>query len=130
MQWKRFHDRRHDPLRSWKITEIDRAAVGKWGDYTKAKEELFRFTHTATTPWTVIRANDKRRARLEVIRTVLAALDYEGKAKKTVGPRTPDRRLRTRVLLRRLRTACLSCRGVVQFAKRPAFPSSPSGERT
>ena len=88
MQWKRFHDRRHDPLRSWKITEIDRAAIGKWGDYTKAKEELFRFTHTATSPWTVIRANDKRRARLEVIRTVLAALDYEGKSKKTVG--TPD----------------------------------------
>jgi polyphosphate kinase 2 len=88
MQWKRFHDRRHDPLRSWKITEIDRAAIGKWEDYTKAKEELFRFTHTATSPWTVIRANDKRRSRLEAIRTVLAALDYEGKSKKAVG--TPD----------------------------------------
>ncbi|MBX9589799.1 MAG: polyphosphate kinase 2 [Hyphomonadaceae bacterium] len=88
MQWKRFHDRRHDPLRSWKITEIDRAAVGKWDDYTKAKDELFRFTHTATSPWTVIRANDKRRTRLEAIRAVLAALDYEGKSKKIVG--TPD----------------------------------------
>ena len=113
MQWKRFHDRRHDPLRSWKITEIDRAAVGKWGDYTKAKEELFRFTHTATTPWTVIRANDKRRARVEVIRTVLATLDYEGKSKKTVGTPDPsDRRLRTRVLLRGLSTACPSSRAL------------------
>jgi polyphosphate kinase len=88
MQWKRFHERRHDVLKSWKITDIDRAAIGKWDDYTKAKEELFRFTHTPSTPWTVIRANDQRRTRVEAIRTVLAALDYEGKAKKAVG--TPD----------------------------------------
>lgn len=85
MQWKRFHRRRHDPLRRWKITEIDQAAIGKWDEYTKAKEELFRFTHTSMSPWTVIRANDKRRTRLEAIRTVLLALDYEDKDKKAVG---------------------------------------------
>ena len=87
MQWKRFHDRRHDPLRSWKITEIDRAAVGKWGDYTKAKEELFRFTHTATTPWTSFAPTISAAPGWSHPHRA-AALDYEGKAKKTVG--TPD----------------------------------------
>ena len=46
MQLKRFHQRRHDPLKQWKIGDIDRAAISKWDDYTKAKEEVFRFTHT------------------------------------------------------------------------------------
>ena len=117
MQCKRFHERRHDPLQGWKLTEIDRAAIGKWDDYTKAKEEMFRFTHTATSPWTVIRANDKRRARLEVIRTVLAALDYEGKIEEDRRhARPPDRRLRPRLLLRRLSTACF-----------PPLPASGEG---
>jgi polyphosphate kinase 2 (PPK2 family) len=65
MQLKRFYRRRHEPLRRWKITQIDLAAMAKWNDYTKAKEDMFRFTHTAASPWTVIRANDKRRTRLE-----------------------------------------------------------------
>jgi polyphosphate kinase len=91
MQWKRFHRRRHDPLRSWKITDIDLGAIGKWDAYTKAKEEMFRFTHTATSPWTVIRANDKRRTRLEAIRCVLSAMDYDGKDKKVVG--VPDHKI-------------------------------------
>ncbi len=88
MQLKRFHRRRHDPLRQWKITEIDLAAIDKWDEYTKAKDDIFRFTHTAAAPWTVLRANDKRRTRLEALRTVLSALDYEGKSSKAVG--TPD----------------------------------------
>ena len=61
MQLKRFHRRRHDPLRRWKITDVDLAAMAKWEDYSKAKEDMFRFTHSAALPWTVIRANDKRR---------------------------------------------------------------------
>ncbi len=85
MQMKRFHRRRHDPLQQWEITNIDLAAVGKWDAYTSAKEEMFRFTHTPATPWTVIRANDKRRTRLEAIRTILSAVDYDGKDKKVVG---------------------------------------------
>lgn len=88
MQLRRFHARRHDPLKTWKITSIDRAAIDKWDDYTKAKEDMFHFTHTAASPWTVIKANDKRRTRLEAIRVVLATLDYDGKDKKVVG--TPD----------------------------------------
>ncbi|HEX2338356.1 MAG TPA: hypothetical protein VHI72_17990, partial [Hyphomicrobiaceae bacterium] len=50
MQLKRFHRRRHDPLRRWKITDIDLAAIDKWDDYSKAKEDMFRFTHTAASP--------------------------------------------------------------------------------
>ena len=91
MQLKRFHQRRHDPLKQWKITDIDRTAIGKWDDYTKAKEELFRFTHTPATAWTVIRANDKRRTRLEALRVMLSTLDYDGKDKKVVGK--PDSKI-------------------------------------
>lgn len=89
MQMKRIHERRHDPLNRWKVTGIDLAAMGKWDDYTAAKEDMFRFTHTASSPWSVIRANDKRRARLESIRLVLSTLDYADKNKKVVGACDP-----------------------------------------
>ena len=85
MQLVRFHERRHDPLKQWKISDIDLAAMARFDDYSAAKEEMFRFTHTATTPWTVIFANDQRRARLEAIRSVLYAVDYEGKDAKVIG---------------------------------------------
>ncbi len=85
MQLKRFHDRRHNPLKQWKLTEIDRAAIKKWDAYTLAKRDMFRFTHTDTTPWTVVRANDKRRARLEVIRHVLSNVEYDGRDLEDIG---------------------------------------------
>ncbi len=88
MQLVRFHERRHDPLKRWKLTDIDLAAMSKWDAYTQAQHDLFRFTHTATAPWTAVRANDQRRARLEAMRHVLATLDYEDKDKSVVG--TPD----------------------------------------
>jgi len=88
MQLKRFHERRHDPLKQWKLTDIDLKAIGKWDDYTRAQTEMFRYTHTATAPWSIVHANDQRRARLETIRAVLLTIDYEGKDKKSVG--TPD----------------------------------------
>jgi polyphosphate kinase len=88
MQLKRFHERRHDPLKRWKLSPIDIAAIEKWDDYSRAQTEMFRYTHTASCPWTVVRANDQRRARLEAIRTVLCSLDYRGKDTKLVG--TPD----------------------------------------
>ncbi|MEO1265024.1 MAG: polyphosphate kinase 2 [Pseudomonadota bacterium] len=84
-QLKRFHDRRHDPLKTWKLSPIDLKSIDKWDDYTRAQDEMFRFTHTTTCPWTIVRANDKKRARLEIIRTVLLAIDYEGKDTKVVG---------------------------------------------
>ena len=89
MQLVRFHERRHDPLKRWKITDIDLAAMARWDAYSQAKEEMFRFTHTAVAPWTVILANDQRRARIEAIRMVLGAIDYAEKDAKAVG--VPDR---------------------------------------
>ncbi len=85
MQIKRFHSRRHDPLKQWKLSDIDLVAISKWDDYTRAQQEMFRFTHTTTSPWVVVLANDQRRARLEAIRVVLASMEYEGKDAKTIG---------------------------------------------
>jgi polyphosphate kinase 2 len=90
MQLKRFHERRHDPFKQWKITEIDLAAIDKWDDYTHAEADMLRFTNTPATPWTVIHANDQRRARLEAIRAVLLAVDYEGKDQKAIGALDPN----------------------------------------
>lgn len=88
MQIKRFHARRHDPLKSWKLSPIDLASMSKWDDYTAAREEMFDHTHTKPAPWTVIRSNDKRRARLNAIRHILASIDYDEKDKKIVA--NPD----------------------------------------
>jgi polyphosphate kinase 2 (PPK2 family) len=87
-QLKRFHDRRHDPLKMWKLSDIDLAAIGKWDAYSDAAEEMFRRTHTPDSPWTVVRANDKRRTRLNMLRAVLAAIPYEKKDKAVV--KAPD----------------------------------------
>jgi polyphosphate kinase 2 len=89
MQLKRFHELRHDPFKMWKITDIDRAAIAKWDDYTQAQRDIFRFTNTPAAPWTVIRANDQRRARLEAIRTVLSEMSYDGKDTKSIGKPDP-----------------------------------------
>lgn len=83
-QLKRFHSRRHDLLKQWKLTEIDLAAIGKWDAYSDAAEEMFARTHTPESPWTVIRANDKRRTRLEMLRAVLDKIPYAGKDKAIV----------------------------------------------
>lgn len=89
MQVQRFHERRHNPLKQWKLSDIDLAALAKWDEYTAAQHEMFRFTHTPTCPWTVIRANDQRRARLEVIRSILSSVDYEGRKDKLIGEPDP-----------------------------------------
>ena len=85
MQLKRFHDRRHDPLKTWKLSPIDLEALNKWDDYSKARDRMLERTDCAHAPWTVIRANDKRRLRLNVIRTVLDGFEYEGKDRKAIG---------------------------------------------
>jgi len=85
MQLKRFHDRRHDPLKIWKLSAMDIAALKKWDDYTAKRDRMLKETHTDHAPWTVVRANDKRRARLDVIRHMLKTLDYDGKDKKAIG---------------------------------------------
>jgi polyphosphate kinase 2 (PPK2 family) len=89
MQLKRFHERRHDQFKRWKLSPIDIASIAKWNDYSRAQAEMFRYTHTAACPWSVVRANDQRRARLEAIRAVLSELDYKGKDEKIVGKPDP-----------------------------------------
>jgi len=88
MQLKRFHARRHDPLKRWKLSDIDLAAIGKWHDYTRARDEMFKHCHTPDAPWTVIRANDKRRTRLNAIRHVLTLFTYPDRNEKAVA--SPD----------------------------------------
>ncbi|MDR2195663.1 MAG: polyphosphate kinase 2 [Gallionellaceae bacterium] len=85
MQLKRFHERRHDPLKIWKLSDMDIAALKKWDDYTDRRDALMEKTHTDNAPWTVVRANDKRRARLNIIQHMLNALDYDDKDKQAIG---------------------------------------------
>jgi polyphosphate kinase 2 len=89
MQLKRFHARKHDPLKSWKLSPIDLASLSKWDEYTAAREKMFDHTHTKVAPWTVIRSNDKRRARLNAIRHILVCLDYGEKDKNIVAKPDP-----------------------------------------
>jgi polyphosphate kinase 2 len=89
MQLKRFHDRRHDPLKIWKLSPIDIAAMTRWDAYTRAREATLKATHRRHTPWTIVHANDKHRARLAIIRHVLAAFDYPGKDHDAVGHPDP-----------------------------------------
>lgn len=85
MQLKRFHDRAHNPLKTWKLSPVDLKALTKWEDYSVARDRMLRETDSAHAPWTVIRANDKKRLRLNAIRTVLHGLDYEGKDEAEIG---------------------------------------------
>ncbi|MGC1495783.1 MAG: polyphosphate kinase 2 [Sulfitobacter sp.] len=78
-QKNRFASRETDPLKRWKLSPIDRASLDKWDDYTEAKEAMFFYTDTADAPWTVIRSNDKKRARLTCMRHFLSQLDYPNK---------------------------------------------------
>ncbi len=78
-QRRRFASRETDPLKQWKLSPIDRASLDKWDDYTEAKEAMFFYTDTADAPWTVIRSNDKKRARLNCMRHFLSSLNYPGK---------------------------------------------------
>ncbi|GGM24965.1 polyphosphate kinase 2 [Dactylosporangium sucinum] len=87
-QHTRFLIRQVDPVRQWKLSPMDLASLDKWDDYTEAKEAMFFYTDTADAPWTVVKSNDKKRARLEAMRHVLSRFDYDGKDHELVG--TPD----------------------------------------
>jgi len=87
-QLRRFLDREHDPLKQWKLSWIDVEGLKRWDAYSTAISETLSLGHTAHAPWTVIRSDDKRRARLAVIRAILSGLEYPGKDEKLVG--TPD----------------------------------------
>ena len=87
-QLRRFESRREDPLRQWKLSPMDEASVTRFEDYTEARNDMLLATDTGLAPWTIINANDKRRARLESIRAVLDALPYAHK--DTSVAHTPD----------------------------------------
>jgi polyphosphate kinase len=85
----RFAIREIDPIRQWKLSQTDIALLDKWDDYTAAKMAMFRRTHTAGAPWAVVRSNDKKRARLESMRSLLSQFDYDGKDHQAVGDPDP-----------------------------------------
>jgi polyphosphate kinase 2 len=87
-QRTRFAKRSIDPVRQWKLSPMDLESLDKWDDYTEAKEAMFFYTDTADAPWTTVKSNDKKRARIEAMRHVLSVLDYDGKDPAVVG--TPD----------------------------------------
>ena len=78
-QRRRFKARETDPLKRWKLSPVDRASLDKWEDYTEAKEAMFFYTDTADAPWTVVKSDDKKRARLNCMRHFLSQFDYPDK---------------------------------------------------
>lgn len=88
-QLARFNSRRTDPVRQWKLSPTDLASLDKWDDYTAAKEAMFFYTDTGDAPWTVVKSNDKKRARLEAMRHVLNQFDYPDKDHALVGSTDP-----------------------------------------
>jgi polyphosphate kinase 2 len=78
-QFRRFQQRQDDPLKQWKLSPIDLASLDKWKDYTEAKEAMFFYTDTADAPWTVIKSDCKKRARINAMRHLLHNLDYPNK---------------------------------------------------
>ncbi|GAA4049095.1 polyphosphate kinase 2 [Parerythrobacter jejuensis] len=84
-QLRRFKERQVHPLKQWKLSPVDLASLDKWDDYTKAKEAMFFATDTADSPWTVVKSDDKKRARLNAMRYVLHSLPYTGKDTDRIG---------------------------------------------
>lgn len=85
-QKRRFKQRRVDPVRRWKLSPVDIASLDRWDDYTAAIEEMFRKTESPVAPWTIIRSDDKRRARLNAIRVFLHSIEYAEKDEEQIGP--------------------------------------------
>jgi polyphosphate kinase 2 len=90
-QHERFMARSTDPVKQWKLSPTDLASLDKWDDYTAAKEAMFFYTDQPQAPWTVVKSNDKKRARLEAMRWVLSQFDYPGKDESLVA--TPDEKI-------------------------------------
>jgi polyphosphate kinase len=88
-QLRRFVRRQIDPVKRWKLSPIDLASLDKWDEYTKAKESMFFYTDIADAPWTVVKSNDKKRARLEAMRYVLSRIPYEDRDESVVGRPDP-----------------------------------------
>lgn len=88
-QKRRFNEREAHPLKQWKLSPIDLASLDKWEDYTRAKESMFFYSDTADAPWTVVKSDCKKRARLNAMRYVLHKLPYTDKDQTDIGPIDP-----------------------------------------
>jgi polyphosphate kinase 2 len=88
-QRRRFKERKSHPLKHWKLSPIDLASLDKWDEYTTAKESMFFYTDTADSPWTVIKSDCKKRARLNSMRYILHRLPYTNKDSDLIGPIDP-----------------------------------------
>lgn len=88
-QRRRFKERESHPLKQWKLSPIDVASLDKWDEYTKAKEAMFFYTDTADAPWTVVKSDCKKRARLNAMRYVLHKLNYANKEMRDIGEIDP-----------------------------------------
>lgn len=88
-QLKRFKSRENEPLKKWKLSPIDRQSLDKWDHYTEAKEAMFFHTDTADAPWTIVKSDDKKRARLNCMKHFLTALPYPEKDHRIVGEPDP-----------------------------------------
>ncbi|MBI1384039.1 MAG: polyphosphate kinase 2 [Rhizobiales bacterium] len=88
-QMRRFTAREHEPLKQWKLSPIDRQSLDKWDDYTEAKEAMFFYTDTADAPWSIVKSDDKKRARLNCMKHFLSTLPYTGKNERVVGRPDP-----------------------------------------
>ncbi len=84
-QLRRFSERERHPLKQWKLSPIDTASLHKWDEYTTAKEAMFFHTDTADAPWSVVKSDCKKRARLNAMRHILHHLDYDGKDSQRIG---------------------------------------------
>jgi polyphosphate kinase 2 len=84
-QRRRFNDRESHPLKQWKLSPVDKASLDKWDQYTKAKEKMFFYTDTSDAPWTVVKSNCKKRARLNAMRYILFRLPYTNKNPELIG---------------------------------------------
>ena len=85
-QKRRLKNRKTDPLKQWKVSPIDDEALKRWKAYSQARNEMLARTHNPITPWTLVRASDKRLARLNIIKDLLGRLHYKGKDKRLIRP--------------------------------------------
>ncbi len=89
-QLRRFKSREHDPLKQWKLSPMDLASLDLWEEYTSAKENMYFYTHTADCPWTVIKSDDKKRARINAMRFLLSKSPYPNRNPEVACPPDPE----------------------------------------
>ncbi|MFN8544259.1 MAG: polyphosphate kinase 2 [Candidatus Binatia bacterium] len=129
-QVRRFLERQKDPLKQWKLSPIDLASLHKWEAYTEAKEEMFFHTDTADAPWTVIRSDDKKRARINCMRYVLTHVPYAGKDEDAVVEPDPRVVIRAKDLIESMAPSPASPRAARKDAKRQGdAPAEAKAER-